>query len=72
MAHVLAVSWYTWGRKEGLIQAMFHGKKVLKIRSTEETVTEHRGMRALLLLALAAAVVATLVYVAPLPEYDVY
>jgi hypothetical protein len=51
---------------------MFHGKKVLKIRSTEETVNEHRGMRALLLLALAATVVATLVYVAPLPEYDVY
>ena len=72
VAHVLAVSWYTWGRKEGLIQAMFHGKKRLKIRSTEETVNEHRGMRALLLLALAAAVVATLVYVAPLPEYDVY
>ena len=72
LVHVLAVSWYTWGKKEGLIQAMFHGKKTLKLRGAEETVTEHRGLLALLLLAIAAAVVATLVYVAPLPEYDFY
>ena len=51
---------------------MFHGKKTLKLRGAEETVTEHQGLLALLLLAIAAAVVATLVYVAPLPEYDFY
>ena len=70
--HVLAVSWYTWGKKEGLIQAMLHGKKTLQVRGAEETVNEHRGLRALLLLALAAAVVAIVVYVAPLPDYENY
>ena len=72
LLHILAVSWYTWGKKEGLIQAMFHGKKMLKRGSIEETVSEHRVLRALLLLSIAAALVAMLVYVAPLPEYEFY
>ena len=72
LLHILAVSWYTWGKKEGLIQAMFHGKKMLKRENTEETVSEHRVLRALLLLSIAAALVATLVYVAPVPEYEFY
>ncbi len=70
--HVLAVSWYTWGKKEGLIQAMFHGKKLPNVASNEEVVSEHRGLRALLLLIIAAVLVATLVYVAPTPEYEFY
>jgi cytochrome b len=72
LVHVLAVSWYTWGKKEGLIQAMLHGKKTLQVHGAGETVNEHRGLRALLLLALAATVVAILVYVAPLPDYEIY
>ena len=55
-----------------LIQAMLHGKKTLQVHGAEETVNEHRGLRALLLLALAATVVAILVYVAPLPDYEIY
>ena len=60
------------GQKEGLIQAMFHGKKMLPRGSTEEAVSEDRGLRALLLLIIAAALVATLVYLAPVPEYEFY
>ena len=72
LLHILAVSWYTWGKKEGLIQAMFHGRKMLPRGSTEEAVSEDRGLRALLLLIIAAALVATLVYLAPVPEYEFY
>ena len=72
LMHVLAVSWYTWGKKEGLIQAMFHGKKLQNVASNEEVVSEHRGLRALLLLIIAAVLVATLVNVAPTPEYEFY
>ena len=43
LLHILAVSWYTWGKKEGLIQAMFHGRKMLRRGSTEEAVSEDRG-----------------------------
>ena len=72
LLHILAVSWYTWGKKEGLIQAMFHGRKMLPRGSTEEAVSEDRGLRASLLLIIAAALVATLVYLAPVPEYELY
>jgi hypothetical protein len=51
---------------------MLHGKKTLQVHGAGETVNEHRGLRALLLLALAATVVAILVYVAPLPDYEIY
>ena len=40
------------GKKEGLIQAMFHGKKLQNVASNEEVVSEHQGLRALLLLIL--------------------
>ena len=68
--HLLAVSWHTWGRKEHLIQAMFHGKKPLA--GTNQGIHGHRAWRAILLAALAALIVAAGVYFAPVPEYDFY
>lgn len=70
--HVLAVSWYTWGRNERLIQAMFHGKKNLGSQGPACAIKSHQTRRAILLAVLAALMVATLVYFAPTPEYDFY
>jgi cytochrome b len=72
VVHVVAVSWYTWGRKEHLIQAMFHGRKNLSSLAADQTITGHRARRAILLALLAILAVAAGVYFAPLPQYDFY
>ena len=36
LMHVLAVSWYTWGKKEGLIQASFTGRNCRTSQATKK------------------------------------
>ena len=45
--HLAAVSWHTWGLKERLIGAMFHGKKHLDVDADGQEITEHRAVAAL-------------------------
>ncbi len=72
VVHLAAVSWYTWGRQQRLIQAMFHGKKTLDPQAMSLTITRHRAGRAILLALIAALAVAAAVYFAPAPAYDFY
>ena len=71
--HLAAVSWHTWGLKERLIEAMFHGKKHLDVDADGQEITEHRAVAALFFLILVALVVTALVYFAPVPSLsDLY
>lgn len=70
MLHLVAVSWHTWGLKERLIEAMFHGKKHLDGGADGQEITEHRAVAALFFLILVALVVTALVYFAPVPSLD--
>ena len=73
MLHLAAVSWHTWGLKERLIGAMFHGKKHLDVDADGQEITEHRAVAALFFLILVALVVTALVYFAPVPSLsDLY
>jgi hypothetical protein len=68
--HLAAVSWHTWGLKERLIEAMFHGKKHLDGDADGQEITEHRAVAALFFLIFVALVVTALVYFAPVPSLD--
>ena len=70
MLHLAAVSWHTWGLKERLIEAMFHGKKHLDVDADGQEITEHRAVAALFFLILVALFVTALVYFAPVPSLD--
>ena len=68
LVHVLAVSWYTWGKKEGLIQAMLHGKKVINTEQTRDAITRHLSLRALVVLIAVILMVWAIVGTAPQPS----
>lgn len=68
--HLAAVAWHTWGLKERLIQAMFHGKKNLQECADDQEIFRHKATVAFLLFMLATAAVTALVYFAPVPEFD--
>ena len=71
--HLSAVCWYTWGRKERLIQAMFHGKKHLTADTAKQSISEHRALRAFFVITGVALLVAALVFFAPTPNLtDLY
>ena len=68
--HLAAVAWHTWGLKERLIEAMFHGKKNLHESAGNQEISEHRATIALVLMVLATLAVTALVYFAPAPVFD--
>ena len=69
MLHLAAVSWHTWGLKERLIEAMFHGKNIL-MSTLMARITEHRAVAAVFFLILVALVVTALVYFAPVQSLN--
>lgn len=70
--HLVAVSWYTWGKKEYLIQAMWHGKKQLSDDNVAQAITQSKLFRALFAVIAAGLLVTALVCLAPVAEYDDY
>lgn len=48
--HILAIAWYSWRKRDALIQAMWHGDKIFN-----ESLTPSKDERATRLLALSCA-----------------
>ncbi len=67
--HLIAVTWYLFGKKENLIKPMLTGKKNLIADMTELAIQSNFLWRGILIAAFVLGMVLLLVNLAPEPEY---
>jgi cytochrome b len=67
--HILAIAFYFLVKKQNLVGAMVHGKKVVP---PHEAITKSEIVKALIVIAIAAALVYWLLSAAPTPPADNY
>ncbi|WP_300708486.1 cytochrome b/b6 domain-containing protein [Limnohabitans sp.] len=61
LIHLLAIAWYSWRKRQALVQAMWHGDKVLQNPVLATVDSSRTRWIALALMALAATAVAFVV-----------
>ena len=72
VTHLLAICWYTLGKRSKLIAAMVSGKKDLTGAQRNSAIASSNTAKALLILIVVVVVVTLLVQLAPAPSLEDY
>lgn len=70
--HLLAICWYTLGKRTKLIAPMFSGKKDLSEAQRSSAIDSSKLVKALLVLTIVVVLVTLLVQLAPAPSLEDY
>ena len=68
--HIMAVAFYFLVKKQNLIGAMFHGKKLALYVPANEAITRSELVKALIVIVISAGLVYWLIAAAPAPPAD--